>query len=310
MSSMPFSPNNNALTRGAAINLRLGSGGACVCVCVQPLLIQKDYMHYKIELFSLDSVLETELDFSSCPKNALSRLNTIYYGCIKLIYPIRILVFFTENTLFKLQGGATTETAFKGDLAIQSVCELFLVRRGAEWHPLPAQVSLIARFSPRTARKPKNAVAPSLEELLHFPAGAALSPRCPPPPRRSALPGDGAPPARQRADGPKGAEARQETAASSLPDRPLGHLGLPPPHANAPGKGRREGAGEPGRAALRPGRAPFRRWALLGRRGRAGPARGGTGGGEGGPEAQGSPRPRRLGRGWGERRGPGPLLSL
>lgn len=80
---MTFSPNNNALTSGAAINLRLGSRGACVCV--QPLLIQKDYMHYKIELFSLDSVLETELDFSSCPQNALSRLNAIYYSCIKLI---------------------------------------------------------------------------------------------------------------------------------------------------------------------------------------------------------------------------------
>uniref|UniRef100_A0A8B9YY12 Tyrosine 3-monooxygenase/tryptophan 5-monooxygenase activation protein beta n=1 Tax=Buteo japonicus TaxID=224669 RepID=A0A8B9YY12_9AVES len=47
---------------------------------------------------------------------------------------------------------------------------------------------------PENAKKTKkNAIASSLEELLHFPAGAALSPRCPPPPRRSALPGDGAP---------------------------------------------------------------------------------------------------------------------
>lgn len=30
-------------------------------------------MHYKIELFSLDSFLETKLDFSSSPKNAPCR---------------------------------------------------------------------------------------------------------------------------------------------------------------------------------------------------------------------------------------------
>lgn len=64
-----LSPNNNTLTSAAAINLR--SGCSAIELCVLSLLIQKDYMDYKTELFYLDSFLETKLDFSSWPKNVL-----------------------------------------------------------------------------------------------------------------------------------------------------------------------------------------------------------------------------------------------
>lgn len=64
-----LSPNNNTSTSVAAINLR--SGCSAIELCVLSLLIQKDYMDYKTELFYLDSFLDTKLDFSSCPKNVL-----------------------------------------------------------------------------------------------------------------------------------------------------------------------------------------------------------------------------------------------
>lgn len=64
-----LSPNNNTFTSAAAINLK--SGCNAMELHVLSLLIQKDYMDYKTELFYLDSFLKTKLDFSSCPKHVL-----------------------------------------------------------------------------------------------------------------------------------------------------------------------------------------------------------------------------------------------
>lgn len=64
-----LSPNNNTFTSAAAVNLK--SGCSAMELRVLSLLIQKDYMDYKTELFYLDSFLESELDFSSCPKHVL-----------------------------------------------------------------------------------------------------------------------------------------------------------------------------------------------------------------------------------------------